>query len=346
MVSRKLFEIDGVLWQPIIDGAGVVYFISSRTNFLCKWHPDTDSIESFEGLKFYSIEKWDNYIVHNSLKFINKERFFLEREFSKSINVEGRPSFVLGINECTLLIKAVNDEKETVHYYSLDFLTAKTTLLDVSNPKAVIKDQLICQSSVEMMNYSLSSNSINWRVDFSQKSKWLDENGVMRVASINRIEIFEELILVSLNNDMLIGLELSTGKVKWERQMPIRILTPATFSKGKMFWFSLGQKPVYHVVDLRTGLVESTIKPSDKINDRLTFTELINYSEWLVMTSLSTYEIFILNKQTLSVDGIIEIPGCKNRIPISNTPFVQDGCIYQLDGDNRLHVFEFSFDQM
>jgi hypothetical protein len=51
----------------------------------------------------------------------------------------------------------------------------------------------------------------------------------------------------------------------WERSMPNRIITPATFDNGKIHWFALGKEPVYFIIDMQTGSIDKTLTPGNEI---------------------------------------------------------------------------------
>lgn len=208
------------------------------------------------------------------------------------------------------------------------------------NINCICKELFIITNSSSLSCYSLINGSQIWSKDLSDKSKYQDEKGNWQRGIISKTEIFERTLVVLLGNDTLIGLDIATGEVKWEQAMPTRILTPAAFANDKIYWFALGNNPIYMVVDMVTGAIEKTVVPDAQINQRLVFSQPFVTDDFILMTSVSTHEIFILNKDSLAIESITKLEECINRIPIDNSPQLIDGRVYQLNGDNTLYIFE------
>lgn len=244
------------------------------------------------------------------------------------------------LNEKLWLEKSINDDT-WVSYLNLETNEFKDYVkLSQARFKKIISDDTFLALDKEIKCFSLIDGSQYWQYDYSHKATWKDENGNTQKGSINKIEVFNDTVVLLLSNDTLIGLDIITGKVKWEQVMPNRILTPAAFANGKIYWFALGNNPTYMVVDMASGKIEKTIVPDVQINQRLVFTQPFIADDLILMTSVSTHEIFILNKDSLAIESITKLEGCSNRIPIDNSPQLIDGRVYQLNGDNTLYIFK------
>ena len=192
-------------------------------------------------------------------------------------------------------------------------------------------------SCIFNLNYVLKYYSINNNVFLWEKGKAELPSGF----ELNFGRIYHKSnLFVFYNKNFLSSIDQNSGKIIYHKQMPTRIITPPSFFDNKVYWFSLGPEKIIHVVDIISGELEQEIIPDERLLDRIIFTKPTITEKYIFITAVSSHEIFILDRQTLTVINITPIENCKSRIPINNSPALHGNILYQLDGDHRLHIFE------
>lgn len=326
------------IWDAIVrDSACLVYIGSKR----CLYIQKGDEIMLLSANRFSSLHKVDDEIwcLDQTLRktliynLITEEQTYLSLIATpiKKINEN-----IFRINENEIRFFGEIDLKTKIIIKNYPARYGLNGIWEILDNKTFLSQEdniLTC--------HTLADGAELWRIDFTEQAKWTNSKGEPQRGSLyGHIEVFEGKAVVQLTNYKLIVIDLATGQTVWERQMPTRILTPAAFGNGKIYWLSLGDEPQYFIIDIPTGNIETSLVPSPELKERLVFSQPIVSGNDLLMTSVSTHEIFVLDKETSAVKSITKIEGCRNRIPIDNSPQKQGNRIYQLDGDETLHIFE------
>jgi outer membrane protein assembly factor BamB len=205
---------------------------------------------------------------------------------------------------------------------------------------------VFCHYTAHLLTcHRLSDGGELWRLDVCElgryerfvdtsESEWID-------GAIVFMEAWKNILCLVLGNDKILGIDIETGTIQWQRQMPVRIITAPLFHEGRLYWFSLGNLMQYCVVNMLTGAnVQNPQVLSPLFRAGLIFTQPIMHGNKILMTADSSRIIYIVDRQTGLVDFTVPLSGEGSRIPVANAPMIQSNHLYQLDGDNVLHIFE------
>lgn len=281
----------------------------------------------------FTIESVASNIVirtKNDLRFYNYD---FELKYRYEFNSTGSRQVEDAIDNKIILGELIEDSYFLSIISNDNGLFWRSTFPQVQHCRFVNESKFLYTEDKSAVCYDFMNDKEVWKINLEKR--WQNER-------VNSINVFGGSVVLLLNNDVLIGLDAKTGGINWEKVMPTRILSPAAFSEGKIYWSALGKNPVYQVIDMITGDIDINRIPGTDLVDRLTFTRPFIFKNWLLLTSVSSHEILVMDKQTLALVFIEKIEGCKNRIPIDNSPQVVDDLVYQLDGDNTLHLYKLS----
>ena len=320
------FSLDGKLskflnfkkeWEVIIN---TQYFLKEiGENIICSW-------SQFSCIVFFDAQSGKVLIETNvSFRPIKFDDNWIYGMFL-SKNIDGSSEFSFG---------KLNHELEP------------TILIELSDfaPIFFWRDRVICTNKV-LTCHPLSTGEEKWRIDIGDIGKYL-RLGEMTQGSVHSMEAHENVLCVALGNDVILGIDIETGKTIWQRQMTLMTGLPYTFSEGKLYCFSLekiggvisNEGVNYHVFDMQTGAEEVHVFPTP-FDTPLGFTKPTIAGNLLLTTDVYARKIYLMDKYTAVVQETITLEGEGDRIPIDNSPQLHGNRLYQLDGDRVLHIFE------
>ncbi len=212
--------------------------------------------------------------------------------------------------------------------------------------KILKNDTFLSRKDSLITCHPLSTGEEKWRIDIGDIGKYL-RLGEMTQGSVHSMDAYENVLCVALGNDVILGIDIETGKTIWQRQMTLMTGLPYTFSEGKLYCFSLekiggiisNEGVNYHVFDMQTGAEEVHVFPTP-FDTPLGFTKPTIAGNLLLTTDVYARKIYLMDKQTAVVQETITLEGEGSRIPIDNSPQLHGNRLYQLDGDRVLHIFE------
>jgi len=166
----KVINIDNNVFPfPIIDDNRVIY--RNAENRILSIDLINDSVLfSEENVKFYSIKEWGNYIIDNSLKYVDKETLSLKGDISELINDNGNSVFEFSLDKKTILARYVNSEKGIVNFYLVDVFKKDIQKLNLDFPKFSYNNSLICLSAKntkpqKLYSYSFVDKREQWQIN-------------------------------------------------------------------------------------------------------------------------------------------------------------------------------------
>ncbi len=179
-----------------------------------------------------------------------------------------------------------------------------------------------------------------WQTDFTEFGTWYDYDGSKRNGSVTRIyRISNEIVVVELSQKGIAGVSAETGEILWQVNKDVEPVEPTLYN-GVFYGFA----EFYYEIDGVTGklLRQQSYKEIFAQNNFRDYrlTRPCITEDLIAITSHYDNAILLLDKATLNVIQRIQIEGSKNGLSLTDTPQIHGNSLYQLDGDNTLHIFD------
>jgi hypothetical protein len=251
-----------------------------------------------------------------------------------------------------LILAGENSEgkkKYIFDYAKLDVHESKLSFV----PKSVFNyDKLIDTNLGNISCYDILGSLI-WKMDLSERSAWNEEDkkkqGKVLVSIIHGTS---KTLVVSMLMFYVIGLDVETGKIKWEKKFPGG-LNNIVIYKDHVFVMSYARSPIYLVLDVETGeraLEVDLGEAWESMAARDPHTGKKTHFDWrltshtvddkyMYITNRYDLEICIVNKYTAEIIERVPLEGGAT-VPALNAPIIKNNYLYQLDGNKNLFVFE------
>lgn len=206
--------------------------------------------------------------------------------------------------------------------------------------------------------FSLILSEINWETDLKGRT-YLDVWQEEKEVTIQRIiGIYENQLLLTLNNDELISIDIETGKVLWETKDFIKNNLPNSRNISQfrfVYWHIEGSKMyqldgnIYYSIDLYSQEIEILWK-DESLENFLTITHKTYTTDYIYFTGsynnqLQPHLIGVFNRKLLKVDWVHDMdlsidPKMGYSPSLNQPPQVDENKLYVLDTGGTLHIFE------
>ncbi|MEA5426990.1 outer membrane protein assembly factor BamB family protein [Arcicella lustrica] len=186
------------------------------------------------------------------------------------------------------------------------------------------------------------TGSIKWEIDFSEIGASMKYDGRKIEGEVtNLYHTSDEVIVVELSQKGIAGVSADTGEILWQVNKDVEPVEPTLYN-GVFYGFA----EFYYEIDGVTGklLRQESYKESFAQNSFRDYwlTVPCVTEDLIAITSHYDNAILLLDKATLNVIQRIQIEGSKNGLALRNSPQIHGNSLYQLDGDNTLHIFDIS----
>ena len=182
------------------------------------------------------------------------------------------------------------------------------------------------------------NNSIIWQLDLGDLGSYTDEFSKQVVSGrVEELIVVDDNILVaSVHRYGILGISLQTGAILWQ----VPNIQNVVLQERVLYSFS----DFYFEIDAITGQVvrQEDYKTLFKANEFRTYwlTKPAISENLIAIASHYDNALLLLNRDSFSIGQRIELGKASNGIPLTNTPQIHLNRLYQLDGDNTLHIFE------
>jgi outer membrane protein assembly factor BamB len=189
---------------------------------------------------------------------------------------------------------------------------------------------------------SLKTGGVLWQADVAEFGNWLDYDGKTTVKGKvkNVYPIDEDLVVVEVVRSYLVAFRISTGEQLWHHNGPYTTFYNVSLCNNTFHIFS----DYYYKLDAQTGKVlrrEEFTPLLKQAGIRQSFlTQPAVNEKYIAIASHYDSAILLINRADFTVAQRIDLEGCPNGIPLTNTPRFHGNRLFQLDGDGTLHVFE------
>jgi hypothetical protein len=210
------------------------------------------------------------------------------------------------------------------------------------------------QDYTNLKSLSLLTGEYEWEVDLGGRQYLNAANEPMEAEIQQIIGVWENQLLVSLSNQMLVGIDTNKGTILWEK-CPWSVypslsggLANPILEKDSVFWYSYGAYFEFHLPSLRGKLLKEyphTDKsmPPFAIKQAV-FTEKYIYFIASQKSVILNNIVGVFNRETLQIDWQeeLDILPKKSSDPYNSLLQIQatEDKIYVLDSGGTLHIFE------
>jgi hypothetical protein len=318
----------------------LVYYSHDKTA-ICEF-----SLESLTVLKECVISENTvlNFFNHSQRIYLLSEnslyQFDLDRcNYAKNYPVNWflvtaiRPDYFLGIEENTTEKKIILFSKEQLNRL-VDLDDQFSIPIGYSNGILTLKgdDYLICRD--------LNQNKIVWENNFSKLGTY-DDDGTLTKGAIESISILGSQIFVSVRGHCLFCLDAETGKEIWQQKFPRPIVKFEINERGKKI-FIYNKITDFFILDLNTGEILMRKEIRNTWRQQGFDPWLAGFTvgdDFIYATAQTAKRIALIDKNTLDVVKLIPLE-TSEKIPDGNKPEIRGNYIFQLDGENALHVLD------
>lgn len=338
MNYKKIFKISNVWFTPFIIEY-MVFFVEYPSKRISLFN--NNKITNFEGLEFYSINKWNNYFITDNLIFFNYIKFKIDNKINllNLFNSDLELSLSLIVNNESIIVKKIDEKLGKVWYYLVNLFQNSQIQLEILNPRLITNSYIISSKTQFLLAYNLTDATELWHIDVSEIGSYTDI-GEQRSGSINyEILTYNDLVIFS-SGPHVFAANCHTGQMVWH--------TTLQYNQARIVLFNdiLYIKSGYHFYQLEAATGKVLIEYDFQKNWPANY-EVGRWLSWhhvyddcMAVTDCMALKILILNKNNFDIMEVIEIKGAKNEIPVANAPQIHGNRLYQLDGDNTLHIFE------
>jgi outer membrane protein assembly factor BamB len=307
--------------------------------------------EVFQGEEylFATIRKEDFFVFGNSEKIFSGK--ISEQNF-KATDSKGISWGTYSENGVVVCRNKILDEKATAFKgdaYYLNFKTGKEQLLFEQEFGGILftfenDTKALYRRLTTLKSLSLATGEYLWEVSLSAYGRQDSHLGWVEASIRTIIGISEDLLLVWMNNGSLVAIEVSTGKIAWDKALD-RTYLPSDYQGDKWYWHLEGQYLyiLQHRYYLRIDITTQKLEVLWQLPDHSMEIEHCIYTEAYVY--FMALEGVGRNLQP-SILGVFDRKALKivwqHDQPIySSQPPQSDGNkLYCLDTAGTLHIFE------
>ncbi|MBB6004740.1 hypothetical protein [Arcicella rosea] len=331
-------HLNNVSKYYIIEDKYIFYFDSKSVSYLT----DISSMETLWSEKFetqHLVYLGLNYIFPYDLGKCVKKVDLTNGKIISTINGWIRP-----IMKCDDTIYCHFRDNENNYYFAEvdtnDFkLSIKWSLEDFILSKVFFYNSILFRNN-NIYCFQTNEGREKWHFDYSEIGMWIAYDGSKRNGIINELySINKEIIVIEFAQKGIAGVSAETGEILWQVNKDIEPIKP-TLYKGIFYGFA----EFYYEIDGVTGklLRQQSYKEIFAQNNFRDYrlTRPCITEDLIAITSHYDNAILLLDKATLNVIQRIQIEGSKNGLPLTDTPQIHGNSLYQLDGDNTLHIFD------
>jgi hypothetical protein len=203
--------------------------------------------------------------------------------------------------------------------------------------KFFCEDIFLQQKQNEISCYSLSNGKDVWQLDFGDLGSYTDDFSKQEVSGrVEELIVVDNSILVaSVHRYGILGISLQTGAILWQ----VPNIQNVVLNERILYSFS----DAYFEIDAISGQVlrQEDYKTLFKANEFRTYwlTKPAISENLIAIASHYDNALLLLNRDSFSIIQRLELGKASNGIPLTNTPQIHQNRLYQLDGDNTLHIF-------
>ena len=194
--------------------------------------------------------------------------------------------------------------------------------------------------------------SLKWDFNVAELGKFVGKDEVM-LGSIYKIDFDENsrTIIASIYAKKMAAIDIDSGEVKWIVDL-CGGHSDFFIYKNELHVISIFRQPEYYVFDIESGKclskvnLKETWRPFAAVENGkpTTFhwrmTQHFVNEKYIYIGGQSHRELGIFEKYTAKEVIRIPLNEALDRIPHGNAPQILNKYIFQLDGDENLHVFE------
>ncbi len=252
-----------------------------------------------------------------------------------------------------LYLKGKTNSKKTVFSLDLTTLNVDESPLNFVPALGANRRLLVYKRGKLIFCSDESANTV-WEIDVSEMGKW-KQGGVEYNGSVLQalMDTTSNMLIFSISVFYVIGVDPDSGQIMWKRKFPGGT-NNIYLHNGKLYVMSIGRTPTYHVLNTKNGvndsevdlsktwkeLADSTPFTKKEIRFHLLLTRHLIDDNFLYVSITNKRQLGVFDKSTAELIQLITLEGSGSRIPALNAPIVIGKYIFQLDGDNQLHIFQ------
>jgi hypothetical protein len=187
---------------------------------------------------------------------------------------------------------------------------------------------------------SLETGEEIWKADVGELGRYENFEGRIIDGNIQDLFTHGEFVVAKVISYGLVAYNIATGRQVWGHTGGSSGYYLVALYNNIFFIIS----DYYYELDAQTGEVlrrEDFMPLLKEVGFRnYWLTQPAVNERYIAIASHYDSAILLINRADFTVAQRIDLEGCQNGIPLTNTPRFHDKRLFQLDGDGTLHVFE------
>lgn len=335
---KEINKISDVFFQPKIIKERVFFIEKVTRKLICY---QEGKFDIYDNTSFSSLTIIEDLIFLDDFYFMNLKTHSLTRLENIETHLSERAS-VSFTDDNKIVYKIIDSILEKVRYCFLDVKSKSLHILflkeGISNPKKISQNIIVCSFKDTITTYYIDSGLFMWNLSVNELGSYTDELTKQKVSGrIEELIVVDDSILVaSVHRYGILGISLQTGAILWQ----IPNIQNVVLHERVLYSFS----DFYFEIDAITGQVvrQEDYKTLFKNNNFRTYwlTKPAISENLIAIASHYDNALLLLDRTDFSISQRLELGKASNGIPLTNTPQIHLNRLYQLDGDNTLHIFE------